>query len=112
MTASDRPEQNRNLSGSFHPFNTPVINPALHEKISRVRQGASFVGSLSGTTGYDESVADDYVTGQSEREMTRRGQSFAGSFRDQGTSVGGPRSLSERMRLEEFMEEKNRDGVR
>ncbi|KAL3425031.1 hypothetical protein PVAG01_04312 [Phlyctema vagabunda] len=74
-----------------HPFSEPVVNPELHDKVASLGAVHSFVGSVDGRTGLDES---DMM--QSFRESLKYGST--GSF------SGTPRSMSERMMLEDLME--------
>ena len=68
---------------SYHPFNTPIVNPALHEQAASLGNVQSFVGSVK--DGLEEMALQ--------------------SFRGGGSLTGGvPRSLSERMAFEEAME--------
>lgn len=68
---------------SYHPFNTPIVNPALHEQAASLGHVPSFVGSVK--DGLEEMALQSF----------RGGGSLAG---------GAPRSLSERMAFEEAME--------
>ncbi len=65
-------------------FSLPIVSPEVHAIAASMGDIHSFVGSVHGRTGLDES--DD--------------QAFRASFKNSGT----PRSLSERMRMEDIME--------
>jgi hypothetical protein len=65
-------------------FSLPIVSPEVHAIAASMGDVHSFVGSVHGRTGLDES--DD--------------QAFRASFKNSGT----PRSLSERMRMEDIME--------
>lgn len=97
---------------SFHPFESPVVDPVLHEAlIEEDSLGTSFVGSLHRSPRASNSTYAD-----NGREMTRVQEmarslgdaTVFGSFKDAGLSGslanGGPRSLSERMQLEDYMD--------
>jgi hypothetical protein len=95
---SQRPKSedtpSKGVVGSYkgRPFSMEVVSPEVHAMAASLGNISSFVGSVHGRTGLDE--CDD--------------QSYKASFRGSGT----PRSLSERMRLEDIMEaeEQKRKG--
>jgi hypothetical protein len=76
----------KGVVGSYkgRPFSIPIVSPEIHAMAASLGDVHSFVGSVHGRTGVDES--DE--------------QSFRASLRTSGT----PRSLSERMRMEDIME--------
>lgn len=79
-----------------HPFNTPVVNEAVHAEAARLGPLNSFVGSLSGNSGPDPCDISSY-TG-------------IGSFRGtNGLFAGTPVSLTERMMLEDYLESQKGD---
>ncbi|KAI9731263.1 MAG: hypothetical protein M1818_007888 [Claussenomyces sp. TS43310] len=80
-----------------HPFSIPVVNEVVHAEAARMGPLSSFVGSLSGKSGPDASDVNSY--------------GGMGSFRV-GSSTGAPLSLTERMMLEDYMEEQKRAGLR
>lgn len=78
-----------------HPFNDPVANQVLHAQAVSQGDFDSFVGSVNGRTGVDAGNQ----------------ASFRASVGNGSLSLGGaPRSLSERMIMEELEEESNQQG--
>jgi hypothetical protein len=71
------------LRSSYHPFMTPIVNPAIHEQAASLGNINTFVGSVK--DGMEEQMLQSF----------RGGASLTG---------GVPRSLSERMAFEEAME--------
>jgi hypothetical protein len=91
---SEETPASKGIVGSYkgRPFSIPIVSPEVHAMAASLGEVNSFVGSVHGRTGLDESDA----------------QSFRASLRNSGT----PRSLSERMRMEDIMEaeEQKRKG--
>ncbi len=83
----------KGVVGSYkgRPFSMEIVSPEVHAMAASLGNFSSFVGSVHGRTGLDESDDASYQA------------SFRGSL---------PRSLSERMRLEDIMEaeEQKRKG--
>jgi len=72
--------------GSYkgHPFSMPVVSPDIHAQAASYGPVSSFVGSVNGRSGLDESNV----------------QSFRASV---GSFSGTPKSMSERMMLDDMM---------
>lgn len=68
-------------------FSMPVVSDEIQAKVASVNVN-SFVGSLNGRSGMDESDV----------------RSFRESFRGAGSFTGTPRSMSERMMMEDLMD--------
>ncbi|KAN0095597.1 hypothetical protein V8E51_016308 [Hyaloscypha variabilis] len=83
---SEETPSSMGIVGSYkgRVFSLPIVSPEVHAIAASMGDVHSFVGSVHGRTGLDES--DD--------------QAFRASFKNSGT----PRSLSERMRMEDIME--------
>lgn len=78
----------RGVVGSYkgHPFSIPIVSDEIHAQAASLGAIHSFVGSVSGATGLDEADLKSFrATG-------------AASF------SGAPKSLSERMMMEELLE--------
>jgi hypothetical protein len=77
-----------NVVGSYknHPFSMPIVSPEIHAKAEALGDLSSFVGSVHGTSGLDES---DVL-----------------SFRNSGVFSGTPKSMSERMYMDDLKEGK------
>ncbi|RDW59807.1 hypothetical protein BP6252_12894 [Coleophoma cylindrospora] len=73
-----------------HPFSEPVVNEQLHASLASLGVVHSFVGSVNGRTGLDEGNM------QSFRESLKYGST--GSF------SGTPRSMTERMLMDDLLE--------
>lgn len=73
--------------GSYkgHPFSMPVVNPEVHAQAASIGPVSTFVGSVNGRSGLDESNV----------------QSFRASV---GSFSGTPKSMSERMMMDEMLE--------
>ncbi|KAG4431564.1 hypothetical protein IFR05_012958 [Cadophora sp. M221] len=73
--------------GSYkgHPFSMPIVSPDVHAQAASIGPLSSFVGSVNGRSGLDESNA----------------QSFRASV---GSFSGTPRSMSERFMMEQIMD--------
>jgi len=78
-----------NVVGSYknHPFSMPIVSAEIHAKAEALGDISSFVGSVHGTSGLDES---DVL-----------------SFRNSGVFSGTPKSMSERMYMEDLKEGKS-----
>ena len=76
--------------GSYkgHPFNLPIVSEELHAQAASLGAFNSFVGSLSGRSGVDPSDV------QSFKESLHIGTSFTGE----------PKSMTERLMMEDFIE--------
>ena len=76
--------------GSYkgHPFNLPIVSEELHTQAASLGAFNSFVGSVDGRSGLDPSDA----------------QSFRESLKAAGSFTGAPRSMMERMMMEDLME--------
>ncbi|KAK0121908.1 hypothetical protein ONS95_010184 [Cadophora gregata] len=72
--------------GSYkgHPFSMPVVSPDIHAQAASMGPLSSFVGSVNGRSGLDESNV----------------QSFRASV---GSFSGTPKSMSERMMMDDLM---------
>ncbi len=81
------------LIGSYkgHPFSMPIVSPEIHAQAASLGPISSFVGSVHGRTGPDESDVQSFRN------------SVIGSGPHHGFS-GTPRSMSERMMLDDLME--------
>ncbi|KAI0998975.1 hypothetical protein K3495_g9222 [Podosphaera aphanis] len=79
---------------SDHPFSTPIVNPEIHAEAASLGALNTFVGSLDGRTGLDENKINSLGIGSAEK-------SLIGSLR----AGRSPKSLTERMLLEDLMEE-------
>ncbi|KAM3081133.1 hypothetical protein ACMFMG_005088 [Clarireedia jacksonii] len=79
----------KGIVGSYkgHPFGMPVVSDEVHAKAASLGNMNSFVGSVNGRSGLDESDI-----------LSFRASGGVGSF------SGTPRSLSERMMMEDLME--------
>jgi hypothetical protein len=77
-----------NVVGSYknHPFSMPIVSPEIHAKAEALGDMSSFVGSVHGTSGLDET---DVL-----------------SFRNSGVFSGTPKSMSERMYMDDLKEGK------
>jgi hypothetical protein len=82
------PTQSSSHRSSYHPFNTPIVSEAIHAQAASLGHVATFVGSLHWTNGFDESDVQSF-----------RGSGGIGSF-----AGGVPRSFSERLAMEDAME--------
>ncbi|TQS35422.1 hypothetical protein Golomagni_04157 [Golovinomyces magnicellulatus] len=80
----------------YHPFSIPIVRPEVHAKAARLGPLDTFVGSVDGRTGIDESKAENFLSsvGSPERNLMEKLRS--------GRS---PKSLTERMLLEDLTEE-------
>lgn len=76
--------------GSYkgHPFNLPIVSEELHSQAASLGAFNSFVGSVDGRSGLDPSDA----------------QSFRESLKAAGSFTGAPRSMMERMMMEDLLE--------
>ncbi|RKF62373.1 hypothetical protein OnM2_033043 [Erysiphe neolycopersici] len=79
-----------------HPFSMPIVKPEIHARAADLGEVNTFVGSMDGRTGLDESISINYrgCIGSPQRaivEDLRTGRP--------------PKSLTERMLLEELVEE-------
>ncbi|KAF4627736.1 hypothetical protein G7Y89_g10415 [Cudoniella acicularis] len=83
------PSSSSGLVGSYkgHPFSMPIVSPDIHELAAKLGNINSFVGSVDGRSGIDESDI-----------LSFRNSGGIGSF------SGTPRSMSERMMMDELME--------
>ncbi|SZF05989.1 unnamed protein product [Blumeria hordei] len=86
------------LTNSFkeHPFSMPIVSPQIHAQAASLGAIDSFVGSVDGRTGLDENTLQypGISAGVKEKTIGR------------GLRTGFPaKSLTERMRLEDLMEE-------
>ncbi|PMD19535.1 hypothetical protein NA56DRAFT_647238 [Hyaloscypha hepaticicola] len=92
--ANSEDTPSKGIVGSYkgRPFSMEIVSPEVHAMAASLGNFSSFVGSVHGRTGLDESDDASYIA----------------SFRGNGT----PRSLSDRMRLEDIMEaeEQKRKG--
>ncbi|KAI6246845.1 hypothetical protein HI914_04960 [Erysiphe necator] len=84
------------MSKQDHPFSMPIVRPEIHARAADLGDIKTFVGSMDGRTGFDESAAINFrgFIGSPERaivEDLRTGRP--------------PKSLTERMLLEELVEE-------
>ncbi|POS84187.1 hypothetical protein EPUL_004898 [Erysiphe pulchra] len=84
------------ISKQDHPFSMPIVKPEVHARAADLGEVNTFVGSLDGRTGLDENISVNYrgCIGSPERaivEDLRTGRP--------------PKSLTERMLLEELVEE-------
>jgi hypothetical protein len=91
---------------TFHPFNTPIVSPAILAQAMKLGDLNSFVGSVSGNTGLDESDERTFWG----RVGSARGRGGGGIGDEFVGAVSEPRSFSERLALEEWME--GREGRR
>jgi hypothetical protein len=82
------------IVGSYkgRPFTMPIVSDDIHAQAASLGNMNSFVGSVDGRSGLDES---DF---QSFRQSLRNGSLVASSFN------GQPRSLSERLMMDEMRE--------
>jgi hypothetical protein len=81
----------KGIVGSYkdHPFSMPIVSPEIHAQAASLGDVSSFVGSVHGRSGLDESDQ----------------QSFRASLRNaSGPFSGTPRSMSERMLMDDIME--------
>jgi len=81
----------KGVVGSYkgHPFTMPIVSPEVHARAASLGDVTSFVGSVHGRSGLDESDL----------------QSFRASLRNSsGPFSGTPRSMSERMLMDDIME--------
>ncbi|RKF71371.1 hypothetical protein GcM3_103011 [Golovinomyces cichoracearum] len=80
----------------YHPFSIPVVRPEVHAQAARLGPLDTFVGSVDGRTGIDESKVENFrgSVGSPERNLMEKLRS--------GRS---PKSLTERMLLEDLTEE-------
>jgi hypothetical protein len=81
----------KGVVGSYkgHPFTMPIVSPEVHAQAASLGDVNSFVGSVHGRSGLDESDP----------------QSFRASLRNSsGPFSGTPRSMSERMLMDDIME--------
>lgn len=95
-----------------HPFQEPIVSPQVHATAASLGNMNSFVGSLDGRSGVDATDMNSYRASGAGAGSYRTGQ---GSYRGGGSHRGGsfrgpsslrdgsdgPRSLSERMMMEE-----------
>ncbi|KAH7348592.1 hypothetical protein BKA65DRAFT_398580 [Rhexocercosporidium sp. MPI-PUGE-AT-0058] len=81
--------------GSYkgHPFNMPIVSPDVHAQAASIGPLSSFVGSVNGRSGLDESNV----------------QSFRASV---GSFSGTPRSMSERLMMDQMMEAEKSESRR
>ncbi|KAH9219819.1 hypothetical protein DL95DRAFT_384021 [Leptodontidium sp. 2 PMI_412] len=81
--------------GSYrgHPFSMPIVSPDVHAQAASIGPLSSFVGSVNGRSGLDESNA----------------QSFRASV---GSFSGTPRSMSERFMMEQMMDAEKSESRR
>jgi hypothetical protein len=85
------PPASKGVVGSYrgHPFTMPIVTPEVHAQAASLGGINSFVGSVHGRSGLDESDQ----------------QSFRASLRNtSGPFSGTPRSMSERMLMDDIME--------
>jgi hypothetical protein len=82
----------RGSVGSYkgHPFNMPIVSDEIHAQAASLGAINSFVGSVNGRSGLDESDVQSF-----------RASGGMGSF---SKFSGTPRSMSERMMMDEIME--------
>ncbi len=81
----------KGVMGSYkgHPFTMPIVSPEVHAQAASLGDVNSFVGSVHGRSGLDESDQ----------------QSFRASLRNVGVPFSGtPRSMSERLLMDDIME--------
>lgn len=79
-----------------HPFNQPIVNERVQHEASKMGNFQSWVGSVDGRSGVDDRQGDS---------------GFRGSLGIGSSSLregGHPRSLSEKLMMEEEMEEKQK----
>jgi hypothetical protein len=84
----------KGIVGSYkgHPFSMPVVSDEVHARAASLGNMNSFVGSVNGRSGLDESDI-----------LSFRASGGVGSF------SGTPRSMSERMMMEDLMEAEGGD---
>jgi hypothetical protein len=77
--------------GSYrgHPFSMPIVSDEIHAQAASLGDVNSFVGSVNGRSGFDESDIQSY------RESFRASGSFTGAT---------PKSMTERMMMEDLLE--------
>jgi hypothetical protein len=80
----------KGVVGSYkgRPFSMPIVSDEVHAQAASLGVVNSFVGSLNGRSGLDESDV----------------QSFRDSFKTSGSFTGTPKSLTERMMMEDLLE--------
>lgn len=80
----------KGVVGSYkgRPFSMPIASDEIHAQAASLGVVNSFVGSLNGRSGLDESDV----------------QSFRDSFKTSGSFTGTPKSLTERMMMEDLLE--------
>lgn len=94
----------------IHPFNTPIVSADIHAQAASLGQVSSFVGSVK-----DMDFSGSYGNGTGAGSL-RNGSVNIGSVMGSGDvgvenllrSGGQPRSFSERMALEDYMEMQQR----
>jgi len=87
--------------GSYkgHPFSMPIVNNEVHAMAASLGNMQSYVGSMSGRTGLDESNIQTFK------------ESFGGSGSAPRSSFSGiPKSFSERMAMENLFEDSEDEG--
>ena len=79
----------KGIVGSYkgHPFSMPIVSDEVHAKAASMGDINSFVGSVDGRSGVDESDAQSF-----------RASGGVGSF------TGAPRSMTQRMMLDDLLE--------
>lgn len=95
ISKSSTPTQPSSHRFSYHPFNTPIVSEAIHAQAASLGNVVTFVGSLHGASGLDESDVQSF-----------RGSGGIGSF-----AGGVPLSFSERLAMEDALENQHGDPV-
>jgi hypothetical protein len=114
-STSTKPESHRqslgtvtNVPSSYrtsHPFATPIVSDDIHAQAASLGNINTFVGSIHGNTGLDESDVLSHRTTSNGPGRTGVMGSTGGMDGFSGSLAGGqPRSFSERMALEEYMD--------
>ena len=90
------PLPTKGVVGSYkgRPFSMPIVSDEMHAQAASLGAMNSFVGSVNGRSGLDESDVQSFHK-----------SGGIGSFSGQGSFSGTPRSLSERLMMDEVMEE-------
>ena len=88
--------------GSYkgHPFNMPIVNNEIHAMAASLGNMQSYVGSMSGRTGLDESNPQSFKESFGKSSSAPR-SSFTGT----------PKSFSERMAMENLLEGSEDEGA-